>query len=237
MAQAGQLDGHGRRQGNAFIGGTKEHVELQAGFDQPTCIEFSQAAQFGAVIEQTSVEEVRRQAPGLDLEFPNRSTWDCNGKGHKVLSQGVLRSGVAHDEWCLVFRLVSLNLNGIRSAATKGLVPWAESVSADCMGVQELKVHVDDMPAPLKAFAGLNGHFHHAEKKGYSGVGLYTRHEPSDVIVGLGANDPSGEFDPEGRYVEMRFDKPGRKLSIISCYFPSGSSSDERQQASSASSM
>jgi exodeoxyribonuclease-3 len=130
-----------------------------------------------------------------------------------------------------VFRLVSLNLNGIRSAASKGLVPWAESVSADCMGVQELKVHVDDMPAPLKAFAGMNGHFHHAEKKGYSGVGLYTRHEPSDVIVGLGGADPSGEFDTEGRYVELRFDKPGRKLSLISCYFPSGSSSEERQQA------
>ena len=99
------------------------------------------------------------------------------------------------------------------------------------MGVQELKVHVDDMPAPLKAFAGMNGHFHHAEKKGYSGVGLYTRHEPSDVIIGLGGADPSAEFDTEGRYVELRFDKPGRKLSLISCYFPSGSSSEERQQA------
>ena len=85
-----------------------------------------------------------------------------------------------------MFRLVSLNLNGVRSAATKGLVPWAESVSADCMGVQELKVHVDDMPAPLKTIAGMNGHFHHAEKKGYSGVGMYTKHEPSDVIIGLG---------------------------------------------------
>lgn len=130
-----------------------------------------------------------------------------------------------------MFRLVSLNLNGIRSAANKGLVPWAEALNADCMGVQELKVHADDMPDALKSMAGMSGQFHHAEKKGYSGVGLYARHEPSDVIIGLGAHDPSGEFDPEGRYVEMRFDKPGRKLSIISCYFPSGSSSDERQQA------
>jgi exodeoxyribonuclease-3 len=130
-----------------------------------------------------------------------------------------------------VFRLVSLNVNGIRSAATKGLVPWAESVSADCMGVQELKVHVEDMPEPLKSFAGLRGHFHHAEKKGYSGVGLYTRHEPSDVIIGLGERDTTREFDAEGRYVELRFDKPGRKLSLISCYFPSGSSSEDRQEA------
>jgi exodeoxyribonuclease-3 len=130
-----------------------------------------------------------------------------------------------------VFRLVSLNLNGIRSAATKGLVPWAESLSADCMGVQEIKVHADDMPEPLRQVAGMQGHFHHAQKKGYSGVGFYTRHEPSDVIIGLGASDPTGEFDAEGRYVEARFDKAGRKLSIISCYFPSGSSGEERQAA------
>jgi exodeoxyribonuclease-3 len=130
-----------------------------------------------------------------------------------------------------VFRLVSLNLNGIRSAANKGLLPWAEALSADCMGVQELKAQSADLTPALSTIAGMPGQFHHAEKKGYSGVGLYSRHEPSDVVIGLGANDPSGEFDPEGRYVEMRFDKPGRKLSIISCYFPSGSSSEERQEA------
>lgn len=130
-----------------------------------------------------------------------------------------------------MFRLVSLNLNGIRSAATKGMVPWVETLSADCMGVQELKVHVEDMPPSLREIAGMTGYFHHAEKKGYSGVGAFTRHTPSDVVIGLGDDDPSGEFDPEGRYVELRFDKPGRKLSLISCYFPSGSSSEERQEA------
>jgi exodeoxyribonuclease-3 len=131
----------------------------------------------------------------------------------------------------VVFRLVSLNLNGIRSAATKGLLPWAETMSADCMGVQELKAQAADLSPQLTNIAGMFGHFHHAEKKGYSGVGLYTKHQPSDVIVGLGQNDTTGEFDAEGRYVELRFDKPGRKLSLISCYFPSGSSSEERQQA------
>jgi exodeoxyribonuclease III len=130
-----------------------------------------------------------------------------------------------------MFRLVSLNLNGIRSAATKGVIPWTEGLAADCMGVQELKAQKPDIAGKFEQIAGLQGHFHCAEKKGYSGVGLYTRHEPSDVIVGLGGHDPSGEFDSEGRYVELRFDKPGRKLSIISCYFPSGSSSEERQAA------
>ncbi|MFO1339555.1 MAG: exodeoxyribonuclease III [Burkholderiaceae bacterium] len=56
---------------------------------------------------------------------------------------------------------------------------------------------------------------------------MYTRHAPSEVITGIGVP----EFDDEGRYVELRFDKPGRKLSLISCYFPSGSSGEERQQA------
>jgi len=129
-----------------------------------------------------------------------------------------------------VFRLVSFNLNGIRSAANKGMLQWAEGHGADCMGVQELKAQAGDLPPELRNVGGMPGHFHHAEKKGYSGVGLYSRIEPSDVIVGLGASD-NGEFDAEGRYVEMRFDKPGRKLSIISCYFPSGSSSEERQEA------
>lgn len=126
-----------------------------------------------------------------------------------------------------MLRLVSLNLNGIRSAANKGWVEWAEKSAIDCMGVQELKAQAADLGGRFDQVAGLQGHFHYADKKGYSGVGLYTRGTPSDVITGIG--EP--EFDAEGRYVEARFDTPQRKLSIISCYFPSGSSSDERQQA------
>ena len=93
--------------------------------------------------------------------------------------------------------------------------------------MQEIKAQWPDLEGKFEALAGLRGHFHLAEKKGYSGVGIYTRHEPSDVIAGYG----SPEFDAEGRYLEARFDTPGRKLSIISCYFPSGSSGPERQQA------
>jgi exodeoxyribonuclease-3 len=126
-----------------------------------------------------------------------------------------------------VFRLVTLNLNGIRSAATKGFEAWTEATAADCMGVQEVKAQASDVAGRFDTVAGMAGHFHFAEKKGYSGVGLYSRREPSDVIRGFG----SPEFDAEGRYVEARFDTPGRKLSIISCYFPSGSSGEERQLA------
>jgi len=126
-----------------------------------------------------------------------------------------------------VFRLVTLNLNGIRSAANKGWLPWVESLGADCMGVQEIKAQAGDLAGRFEVVAGLKGHFHLAEKKGYSGVGLYARKKPSAVITGIG--DP--EFDAEGRWVEVRFDTARRKLSIISCYFPSGSSGEQRQQA------
>ncbi|MCZ8094938.1 MAG: exodeoxyribonuclease III [Acidovorax sp.] len=126
-----------------------------------------------------------------------------------------------------MFKLTSLNLNGIRSATSKGVESWIATTRPDCICVQEVKAQAADITTRFEVLAGLTGHFHFAQKKGYSGVGIYTRHEPSDVIVGY--NSP--EFDQEGRYVELRFDTPARKLSIVSAYFPSGSSSEERQQA------
>ena len=130
-----------------------------------------------------------------------------------------------------MFKLTSLNLNGIRSATSKGLEPWLAQYVPDCICVQELKAQAPDMAGRFETLANMPGHFQFAEKKGYSGVGIYTRHEPSEVIIGCG----SSEFDAEGRYVELRFDRPGRallpKLSIISAYFPSGSSGEERQAA------
>lgn len=130
-----------------------------------------------------------------------------------------------------MFKLTSLNLNGIRSATSKGLEDWLAQSRPDCICVQELKAQAADMSGRFEALGGLKGYFHFAQKKGYSGVGVYSRHEPTDIIIGFGSH----EFDLEGRYVELRFDQPGRKhlpkLSIISAYFPSGSSGPERQEA------
>lgn len=126
-----------------------------------------------------------------------------------------------------MFKLTSLNLNGIRSATSKGLEAWLAQAKPDCICVQEVKAQAEHVEGDFRHLAGLKGYFHLAEKKGYSGVGVYTRHEPSDVIIGYG----SPEFDAEGRYVELRFDTPQKKLSIISSYFPSGSSGEDRQQA------
>jgi exodeoxyribonuclease-3 len=125
-------------------------------------------------------------------------------------------------------RLLTLNLNGIRSAALKGFFEWAPTAAADCMGVQEVRAQAGEVLDRFDRVGALRGHFHFAEKKGYAGVGLYSRRTPSDVLRGF----PGGaEFDAEGRWLEARFDTPTRRLSVISCYFPSGSSGEVRQAA------
>ncbi len=126
-----------------------------------------------------------------------------------------------------MFKLTSLNLNGIRSACSKGLPAWIAQNAPDCICVQEVKAQSDDVQGRFEQLAELRGYFHFAAKKGYSGVAIYSRQQPSEVRTGFG--DP--EFDAEGRYVELRFDSADAKRSIISCYFPSGSSGEDRQQA------
>lgn len=120
-------------------------------------------------------------------------------------------------------KIISLNLNGIRSASKKGFFDWMSKQSADFVCVQELKAQQLDMTSDFIAPPGYHGHFHYADKKGYSGVGLYSRVKPDNVAIGFGC----AEFDAEGRYVRGDFGD----LSIISLYCPSGSSSEERQQA------
>lgn len=94
---------------------------------------------------------------------------------------------------------------------------------ADVVCVQEIKAHLSDLSDEHKAPAGYIGHFMAAEKKGYSGVGLYSRVAPLNVAYGLG----NAEFDAEGRMVTAEFDN----LVVSSIYFPSGSSGEERQEA------
>lgn len=118
-------------------------------------------------------------------------------------------------------RIISINLNGIRSAFNKGLLPWLSQQNADVICVQELKAQAADMTPDMLAPPGYHGYFHYAEKKGYSGVGIYCKRKPQAVVEGLGI----AEFDSEGRYIEAQFGK----LSVISLYLPSGSSGEERQ--------
>jgi exodeoxyribonuclease III len=120
-----------------------------------------------------------------------------------------------------MLRIITANLNGIRSASTKGFFDWLSGQDADVVCVQELKAQVGDMRAALLNPHGFFGYFHYAEKKGYSGVGIYCRRQPDRIIEGLGIAD----IDAEGRYIEVAFER----LSVVSVYLPSGSSSEERQ--------
>ena len=120
-------------------------------------------------------------------------------------------------------RVVTLNLNGIRSAFAKGFPVWLARQRADVVCLQEIKAKAADMTARMLNPSGRYGYFHYAEKKGYSGVGIYARRQPDQVIEGLGIKD----IDAEGRYIELIFGK----LSVVSVYLPSGSSGEHRQAA------
>lgn len=120
-------------------------------------------------------------------------------------------------------RIVTLNLNGIRSAFAKGFPAWLARQRTDVVCLQEIRAQAGDMTAEMLNPKGYFGYFHYAEKKGYSGVGIYARRQPEQVIEGLGIKD----IDAEGRYIELVFGK----LSVVSVYLPSGSSGEHRQAA------
>jgi len=120
-----------------------------------------------------------------------------------------------------MLRIITLNLNGIRSAATKGFFSWLAKSRGDIVCVQEVKAQANDMSSQMLNPQSYNGFFHYAEKKGYSGVGMYCKTKPDKVITGLGVAD----IDAEGRYLRCDFGN----LSVVSVYLPSGSSSQERQ--------
>jgi exodeoxyribonuclease-3 len=118
-------------------------------------------------------------------------------------------------------RVITFNVNGIRSAERKGFARWLARVEGwDVVCLQELKAHADDVPKCLRAPRKCHASFHPAQRKGYAGVGIYAR-APATFASGFG----SREFDTEGRYLRADF----RDLSVISLYLPSGSAGPHRQ--------
>lgn len=117
-------------------------------------------------------------------------------------------------------RIVSINTNGIRSAARKGFFEWLADSGADVVCVQETKAQTSDLNEDFRP-KGWHVAFCSAQKKGYAGVAVYSRHAPDAVHDTLGA----AEFDDEGRY--LAFDLG--PLTVASLYLPSGSSGPERQ--------
>ncbi|MDX1561557.1 MAG: exodeoxyribonuclease III, partial [Gammaproteobacteria bacterium] len=120
-------------------------------------------------------------------------------------------------------RIVSFNANGLRAAGRKGFFTWFSRQKADVLCVQELKAQPEQLDDKLYRPRGFHRFLFCAERPGYSGVALYCRREPNDVVYGYGDD----EFDAEGRYIEARFDD----IAVASVYFPSGSSSEARQEA------
>ncbi|MDQ6952394.1 MAG: exodeoxyribonuclease III [Mariprofundaceae bacterium] len=124
-------------------------------------------------------------------------------------------------------KIITANLNGIRAATRKGFWHWFQAENADILCLQELKAQEHQIPEEAKP-EGYHCFYHIAEKAGYSGVALYSRMKPDAVYIGLAAVDEGvdwSDIDCEGRFVQADFGN----LSIISAYFPSGSSSDQRQ--------
>lgn len=120
-------------------------------------------------------------------------------------------------------RIISFNANGIRAAARKGFFEWLARQDADVVCIQELKAQQHQLEGDDTFFPeGYHCFYEEAtNRKGYSGVALYARREPDEVIRGMGHE----EFDAEGRYIEARFGN----LAVASLYAPSGSSGDHRQ--------
>ena len=118
-------------------------------------------------------------------------------------------------------RVITLNVNGIRAAERKGFFSWMGLQNADVICLQEIKAQLHQLDSDTFCPPGYHFFYHDAEKKGYSGVAIYTKAVPDKVINGIGLTD----IDSEGRFIEAQFGN----LSIISLYLPSGSSGEERQ--------
>ena len=135
------------------------------------------------------------------------------------------RCKLKHYAWRM--KIISLNLNGLRSATSKGLFGWLQEQDADVICVQEVRMQHEQREQESKKKGaiwippGYHGEFHDASSKGYSGVGIWSKTRADSYHLGIGVEP----FDNEGRWLEARFGD----LSVISLYLPSGSSGETRQ--------
>ena len=118
-------------------------------------------------------------------------------------------------------RIITLNCNGIRAAARKGLFNWLATVDADIVCLQETKAQIDQLTDPIFHPDNFHSYYFDADKKGYAGTALYCRAKPLNITKGLGFEIA----DSEGRYLQADFNG----LSVASLYLPSGSAGEERQ--------
>ena len=118
-------------------------------------------------------------------------------------------------------KIISYNVNGIRAAVTKGLIDWIKAASPDVLCLQEIKANPDQVDVKLFENIGYQHYWYPAQKKGYSGVAIFTKKSPKKIEYGCGIK----KYDDEGRVLRIDYDN----YSVMSVYMPSGSSGDERQ--------
>ncbi|MEQ9263319.1 MAG: exodeoxyribonuclease III [Owenweeksia sp.] len=119
-------------------------------------------------------------------------------------------------------KIISYNVNGIRAAMRKGFIDWLVAAEPDVIGIQETKAQPDQIDTTELEARGYQTYFHSAEKRGYSGVAIFTKVRPNNVVMGCGID----YIDREGRIIRADYDD----FSFLSVYFPSGSSGDHRQE-------
>jgi exodeoxyribonuclease-3 len=119
-------------------------------------------------------------------------------------------------------KILSYNVNGLRAAVRKGLIPWLSREKPDVLCLQEIKLLPHQFPAGAFEDIGYEAHLFPAQKKGYSGVAILCRTTPDRVVRGMGIE----RYDDEGRFLRADFGH----LSVVSAYHPSGTSGDERQE-------
>jgi exodeoxyribonuclease-3 len=118
-------------------------------------------------------------------------------------------------------QIISYNVNGLRSALSKGLLDWVREAQPDVLCVQEIKAGREPLDVSGFAALGYEAYLHPAQKPGYSGVATFTKQTPTAVVVGCGTD----LYDAEGRVLRLDFDE----LSVLNVYMPSGTSGPERQ--------
>lgn len=122
----------------------------------------------------------------------------------------------------MYYKIISFNVNGLRAAVNKGFVDWLKLESPDMLCIQETKLQAGQIDTKLFESLGYKSYWHYAVKKGYSGVALFTKTIPVNVTYGIGI----AQYDNEGRTIVSDYGP----FVLISAYFPSGSSGDERQE-------
>jgi len=223
---------------NAFVSRSEQHVEFDVGCGDCGRVISSESRGRVTRVEKSRVEKIRTHTAGFKREFAKaqHAEFECEVNEFSLIGlhglvflydgrlrfarRSMTRSTAGRNR---LFRVISLNANGIRAAARKGFFEWLQRQDADVVCIQETKAQVHQLGDKSFSPAGYHCYYEDAVKKGYSGVAIYSKHKPKKVVRGYGDR----EFDDEGRYLEVQLGG----ISVVSLYLPSGSSGDERQEA------